>query len=281
VKMLGTVMNHPREFDRRPHALRPVITGEIEFDRVTFRYPGNSTPALEAVSFRIPENKVIGVVGRSGSGKTTITRLIQGIHSVDQGFIRFNGVDIRHIDIRHLRRSMGVVLQDSFLFRGTIAHNIAAARPGVPLDDIVAAARMAGADEFIERLPDGYHTFLEEGASNLSGGQRQRISIARALISKPKLLIFDEATSALDPESEAVVQDNLGKIAEGRTLVIVSHRLSSLTSADAILVLDRGQVLDFAHHDVLLERCPVYANLWHRQTRFSSLAAELRQALSA
>lgn len=269
IKMLGTIMNHPRELDRRPHALRPVITGDLQFDRVSFRYPGAVAPALEDVTFRVLEGQFIGIVGRSGSGKTTVTRLIQGIHSVDAGFIRFNGIDMRHIDLRHLRRSIGIVLQESFLFRGTIADNISAARPGASADEIMSAARLAGADEFIERLPEGYNTFLEEGASNLSGGQRQRLSIARALLPKPRLLIFDEATSALDPESEAIVQKSLDDIARDRTVIMISHRLSSLVDADAILVLERGRTVDFAHHEVLLERCAPYTSMWNQQSRLS------------
>jgi ATP-binding cassette subfamily B protein len=267
VRMLGTVMDHPPERDAKVRGTRPVITGDLEFDHVTFRYNRTVTAALDRVSFKIAEGQVIGVVGRSGSGKTTITRLIQGIHAPQEGLIRLNGVDIRHIELPHLRRSVGVVLQDSFLFRGTIGENIAATKPSVPLAEIVEAARLAGADEFIDRLPLSYDTMVEEGASNLSGGQRQRVAIARALLLRPRLLIFDEATSALDPDSEAIVQENLTNIARGRTMVIVSHRLSSLAQSDAILVLDRGKVIDFAPHETLLERCKVYAHLWQQQTK--------------
>jgi len=160
------------------------------------------------------------------------------------------------------------VLQDNFLFRGTIRDNIAAAKPDAGLAEIVEAARMAGADEFIDRQPRSYQTWVEEGGSNFSGGQRQRLAIARALLTRPRLLIFDEATSALDPESEAIIQANLDEIARGRTLLIVSHRLTSLAQSDAILMLDQGRMLDFAPHRVLLERCNSYARLWHQQTRF-------------
>ena len=209
---------------------------------------------------------MIGIVGRSGSGKTTITRLIQGIHTAQTGLIRLNGTDIRHIDLAHLRRSIGVVLQDNILFRGTIRENIAAGKPDASLHEVMEAARMAGADEFIDRLPMSYETFVEESATNFSGGQRQRLAIARTLLMRPKLLLFDEATSALDPESEAIVQQNLSEIARGRTMIIVSHRLSSLVKSDLILVLDRGAVVDFAPHSVLLERCDVYRLLWDQQT---------------
>ena len=267
VKMLGTVMNHPPErgLDRR--GIHPPITGEMEFSEVMFRYEGSVTPALDRISFRVEEGQVIGVVGRSGSGKTTVTRLIQGINEPQEGLIRLSGTDVRHIDLTYLRKNIGVVLQENILFRGTIRDNIAATKPDAALDDVMQAARLAGADEFIDRLPRSYETFVEESATNFSGGQRQRLAIARALLSRPRLLIFDEATSALDPDSEAIIQQNLADIARGRTMVIVSHRLSSLVSADAILVLERGLCVDFAPHDVLLERCDVYRHLWQQQTR--------------
>ena len=167
----------------------------------------------------------------------------------------------------HLRRSFGVVLQDNFLFRGTVRDNITAGRPGLILEDAVRAARLAGAEEFIERMPQGYETFIEEGSTNISGGQRQRLAIARAVICDPRILILDEATSALDPESEALVNANLLRIASGRTMVVVSHRLSSLTECDQILVLDRGEVMDMAPHLELVERCEVYRTLWQQQNR--------------
>jgi ATP-binding cassette subfamily B protein len=267
VKMLGTVMQHPPERDPTRTGLAPQITGKLEFDSVTFRYHGAAAPALDRVSFTVQPGQVIGIVGRSGSGKTTVTRLIQAVQSAQDGAIRLDGIDIRHIDLPHLRRSIGVVLQENFLFRGTIKENIAAAAPHAALGDIIEAARMAGADEFIERLPHSYDTFVEENGANFSGGQRQRVAIARSLLVRPRLLIFDEATSALDPESEAIVQDHLTEIAHGRTLLIVSHRLTSLASADAILVLERGKVLDFAPHAVLLGRCDVYQRLWQQQTK--------------
>jgi ATP-binding cassette, subfamily B, bacterial HlyB/CyaB len=281
VKMLGTVMDHPPERDTNFKGSRPAVTGEIAFDNVTFRYAGAATPALDQVSFRVEEGQMIGIVGRSGSGKTTVTRLIQGIHTPQEGLIQLNGHDLRHMDLAHLRRSVGVVLQDNFLFRGTLRENIAASKPDAPLADVMEAARMAGAQEFIDRLPMSYDTFIEEGASNLSGGQRQRISIARALLMRPRLLIFDEATSALDPESEAIVQKNLGEIARGRTMIIVSHRLSSLVTSDAILVLDQGKVIDFAPHPTLLERCSIYAHLWQQQTHHIQYRASPTELLSA
>lgn len=266
VSMLAEVMNRPPERDPAARGVRPAIRGRLEVEAVTFHYPGSVTRALDNVSFSVGEGQVIGVVGRSGSGKTTLTRLIQGIHSAPEGLIRLDGTDVRQIDLPHLRRGIGVVLQDTFLFRGTIRDNIAVAKPEAGLDEIVEVARLAGADEFIDRLPQAYDTVIEEGAANLSGGQKQRLGIARALLLRPSLLIFDEATSALDPESEGIIQRNLAAIARGRTMIIVSHRLSSLIRSDAILVLDRGRVADFAPHQTLVERCAIYANLWHQQT---------------
>jgi ABC-type multidrug transport system fused ATPase/permease subunit len=219
------------------------------------------------VSVTIPAGTMLGVVGRSGSGKSTLTRLLQGINREYSGYLKIDGVELREINLTHLRRSYGVVMQDNFLFRGTVRDNITAGRPGLTLDDVVRAARLAGAEEFIERLPAGYDTFIEEGSANLSGGQRQRLAIARAVIANPKLMILDEATSALDPESEALVNANLTRLGKGRTMVIVSHRLSSLLDCDQILVMDKGSVVDMAPHKVLLERCAIYRTLWSQQNR--------------
>jgi ATP-binding cassette subfamily B protein len=267
VRMLGTVMNAKPEGRACERLSRPPISGALRFENVTFRYPGAAMPALDRVSFSVEEGQVIGVVGRSGSGKTTLTRLIQGIHAPQDGLIRFDEADLRTIELEHLRRHVGVVLQENLLFRGTLRDNIAAARPGASLPEVLEAARLAGALEFIERLPRALETMVEEGASNFSGGQRQRIAIARALLTRPPLLILDEATSALDPDSEAIIQANLADIARGRSMIVVSHRLSSLVRADAILVLERGRVADFAPHDVLLSRCDVYRHLWYQQTQ--------------
>ena len=209
----------------------------------------------------------MGVVGRSGSGKTTLTRLLLGLHEASEGVVRIDGIDIREFDTRHLRRSVGVVLQDGFMFRGTVRENIAMAQPEATLETVIEAARTAGADEFIERLSQGYDTPLEEGGTNLSGGQRQRLAIARALLPQPPVLVLDEAASALDPESEGIFLDNLGRIARGRTVIIVSHRLSTLVGADAIMVLDRGRIVDAGRHTELLPRCAIYSRLWQQQTR--------------
>jgi ATP-binding cassette subfamily B protein len=263
----GSVLNRPLEIDAASGGLRPRFAGAISFEDVTFTYGGTKIPALDRVSFAVPAGSILGIVGKSGSGKSTIARLLQGINRDYSGFLKIDGADLREINLRHLRQSLGVVLQDNFLFRGSIRDNIIAGRPGLTLADAVDAARLAGAEEFIERMPNGYETYIEEGSPNLSGGQKQRLAIARALIHDPRILILDEATSSLDPESEAVVSANLLRIASGRTMVIISHRLSSLTECDQILVLEQGKVFDLAPHNVLLERCSMYRQLWAQQHR--------------
>jgi ABC-type bacteriocin/lantibiotic exporter with double-glycine peptidase domain len=261
------VLNNPPEVRGIDRGLRPVFAGAIEFDGVSFTYNGSQRPALDDVNFSVPPGTMLGLVGRSGSGKSTITRLLQGISRDYSGFLKIDGVELRSINLRHLRRNFGVVLQENFLFRGSIRDNIIGGRPGLTMEDVVRAARLAGAEEFIERMPAGYDTFIQEGSPNLSGGQRQRIAIARALIVDPRLMILDEATSALDPESEALVNANLKRIGTGRTMVIVSHRLASLVDCTAIIVMDRGTVLDVGTHSELVERCPVYRMLWLQQNR--------------
>ena len=267
IAQVALVLNNPTETAGMQGGTRTRLTGAVKFDDLTFTYPGANVPALDHVSFEVPAGTMLGVVGRSGSGKSTLVRLLQGINREYSGFLKLDGIELREINLTHLRRSFGVVLQDNFLFRGSVRDNITAGRPGLTLDDVVRAARLAGAEEFIERLPASYGTAIEEGSANLSGGQRQRLAIARAVIADPKLMILDEATSALDPESEALVNANLVRLAKGRTMVIVSHRLSSLVDCDQILVLDKGRVLDMAPHPVLLERCSVYRKLWEQQNR--------------
>ena len=266
VRMMGEVMNRAPEGRADAGGLRPTLVGDISFDAVTFRYPGATTTALDKATFNIPAGSVIGIVGRSGSGKTTLTKLIQGLYPLQEGLIRFDGVDAREFDLSHLRRQIGVVLQENFLFRGTIRDNLCMSKPDASFEEIVAAAQTAGADEFIERMPQGYDTLLEENAANLSGGQKQRLSIARSLISNPRILILDEAASALDPESETIFINNLSRIAVGRTVVMISHRLSTLVNAHTILVMQNGKLVDSGPHKELLIRSETYSNLWNQQT---------------
>ena len=265
VRMLGEIMNRPTEGGGKG-GLRPPLRSAIALEGVSFSYPGAPAPALNTISVTIPAGSMIGVVGRSGSGKTTFLRLLQGMHMPSGGHIRYDGIDIREIDLAHLRRQLGVVLQESFIFRGSVRENIAVTMPGVTFAKVVEAAKLAGADEFIQRLPYGYDTPLEENASNLSGGQRQRLAIARALLTEPPVLVLDEATSALDPESEAIVQANMAGIAHGRTVIAVSHRLSTLVNAHTILVFDGGRIVASGPHARLLADCPLYRHLWDQQS---------------
>jgi ATP-binding cassette, subfamily B, bacterial HlyB/CyaB len=265
VGIVAGLVNQPPEEGRSGHGVRTRLEGNVEFAKIVFKYKGSLRPALNRVSFEVPVGGTLGVMGKSGSGKTTVTRLLQRLHSDYEGLIKIDGVDVREYDVDHLRRSIGVVLQENFLFSGTVRENITAAKPDATYDDMVRAARLAGAEEFIDKFPRGYETYINEGAPNLSGGQRQRLAIARALITEPAILILDEATSALDAESEAIVNANIARIAHGRTVIIIAHRLSSLMKCDAILVLDQGEVHDIGRHDELLERNEIYSSLWHQQ----------------
>ncbi len=247
--------------------LAPTIRGEIEFEDVSFHYPGAPHPALTDISFTISPGQTVGIVGRSGSGKTTITRLLQGLYQPQAGLVKIDGQDLKELDLAHLRSQIGVVLQENFLFRASVRENIAMTKPTASLDEVIQAAQLAGAHDFIQRLPLGYSTMLEEGAANLSGGQRQRLAMARALIHDPKVLVFDEATSSLDPESEAIIQQHLAGIARGRTIIIITHRLSFVARADAIMVVDQGHLIQTGRHDALLRSCLPYHQLWSQQAR--------------
>jgi ATP-binding cassette subfamily B protein len=268
VQQVASVLNTPAEDTREQTGMRPIIRGHFEFKNVSFRYSSAAPFALDGVNFNIPAGTMLGVMGRSGSGKTTVARLLQRLSSNYDGQIKLDGVDIRELNLSHMRSNLGVVLQENFLFSGTVRENIGISRQDATLEDIIRAAQLAGAEEFIERMPRGYETFLQEGASNLSGGQRQRLAIARALLSDPRVLILDEATSALDAESEAIVNANLRRIAHGRTVISISHKLSMLVDADAILVLERGKVYDIGTHEELLKRCDIYKLLWYQQNRY-------------
>ncbi|HEV2362719.1 MAG TPA: peptidase domain-containing ABC transporter [Caulobacteraceae bacterium] len=277
---VASVVNQPAEETRGDHGLRLPIHGEVQFDKVSFRYFPDSPLALDDCSFEIRRGTIFGIMGRSGSGKTTITRLLQGLNRKYQGAIKLDGMDLKEIDLHHLRTSVGVVPQENFLFTGTVRENIGMAKPGASFAEIVRAAQLAGAEEFVEKLPRGYETWLEEGATNLSGGQRQRLAIARALLIDPPVLVLDEATSALDAESEAIINANLMRMAEGRTIIIVSHRLSMLVPSDAILVMEAGRAYDIGRHEELLHRCDIYKHLWHQQNRHLEVKPNVRPLLA-
>jgi ATP-binding cassette subfamily B protein len=249
-----------------PRPPLPNLQGNIRFENVTFRYdPESDRNTLENLSFEVKPGQTVAIVGRSGSGKTTISKLILGLYQTIEGKISIDGYDINSIALQSLRRQVGVVDQDTFLFGGTIRENIALAHPGANLEDIRQAARLAGAEQFIETLPMKYETKIGEGGGMLSGGQRQRLAIARALLGNPRLLIFDEATSSLDTESERIIQNNLNTILKNRTTIIIAHRLSTVRNADLILVLDRGVLIESGDHDSLVAKRGQYFYLTQQQ----------------
>lgn len=266
VERLGDILNTPTEPGLSPgRSTLPTIKGAVSFHRVTFRYAPGLPEALRNVTVEAEPGQVIGIVGRSGSGKSTLARLIQRLYVPDSGEIRIDGIDLAQVDPTALRRQIGVVLQENVLFNRSVRDNIALADPGLPLEPIIHAARMAGAHEFILALPQGYDTVIAEHGSNLSGGQRQRIAIARALVTNPRILIFDEATSALDYESERIIQDNMRLICHGRTVFIIAHRLSAVRHADRILVLEHGEIVEQGKHDELIRLSGHYAALCRYQ----------------
>ncbi len=262
LERLGDVLNAPRERGHDPGRSSPGgVRGDIRFEHVSFRYQPERPPVLCDVSLEIPAGEVVGIVGRSGSGKSTLTRLVQRLYVPDAGRVLMDGIDLAMVDPAWLRRQVGVVLQDSFLFNASVRDNIALADPGASLERVIEVAQMAGAHDFILTLPEGYDSAVGEQAGLLSGGQRQRIAIARALLADPRILIFDEATSALDYESEHVLQRNMGRISQGRTVLVIAHRLSTVRNADRIVVMDAGRVVEQGSHQALLQSGGIYAHL--------------------
>ena len=260
---LGDVLNARTEVPPSHTAQLPPVKGRITLDEVSFRYRPEASPALQGLSLDIRPGEVIGIVGRSGCGKSTLTRLVQRLHTPEQGRVLIDGIDIALVDAAQLRRQIGVVLQDNWLFHRSVRENIAIADPAAPIEQVVHAAQLAGAHDFIAKLPEGYDTLVGEQGASLSGGQRQRIAIARALFTQPRILILDEATSALDYESEAVIQRNMAAICHGRTVLLITHRLSALRQAHRIAVMDAGRLVDIGTHTQLLARPQgLYAHLW-------------------
>ena len=243
----------------------PSLRGDIALEKLAFSYTEEGGKVLENINIRIPAGMKVGIVGRSGSGKSTLTKLIQRLYLPDSGRNLIDGVDIAQVEPAWLRRQIGVVLQDSKLFSGSVEENIRIACPNATHEEVVNAARLAGADEFVSQFPHGYETFVGERGSLLSGGQRQRIAIARALLSNPRILIFDEATSALDYESENIIMNNIEPIAEGRTMLMIAHRLSTVRDCDAIIVIDKGRIIEAGSHDELMKHNGVYAKLHQAQ----------------
>ena len=263
---LGDILNTRTEVPPTSAVQLPAIKGRVQFDNVSFRDRPEAQPALSGVSLDITPGQVIGIVGRSGSGKSTLTKLVQRLYTPEQGRVLVDGVDISLIDAAQLRRQIGVVLQDNWLFNRSVRENIAIADPAAPLEAVIHAATLAGAHEFVSELPEGYDTIVGEQGASLSGGQRQRIAIARALFTQPRILIFDEATSALDYESEAVIQRNMQAICKGRTVIVIAHRLSAVRHAQRIVVMDKGRIVESGPHEALLQSGGVYAQLWAMQS---------------
>ena len=267
VARLGDILNTPAEPTFSPgRAALPAIRGDIVFEHVTFRYRIDGPEVLHDVSFSVPAGQVVGIVGPSGSGKSTLAKLVQRLYVPESGRVLVDGTDLAMVDSAWLRRQVGVVLQEDILFNRSIRDNIALAEPGTPIDRVIAAATLAGAHDFILELPEGYDTIVGERGSTLSGGQRQRIAIARAILGEPRVLIFDEATSALDYESERNVQRNMAQMSTGRTVIIVAHRLSTVRSADRILTLDHGRIVEDGTHDDLVRKGGRYAMLHRLQS---------------
>jgi subfamily B ATP-binding cassette protein HlyB/CyaB len=266
VARLGDILNTPAEPTYNPgRAALPAIRGNVALDHVTFRYRIDGPEVLHDISLSVPPGQVVGIVGPSGSGKSTLAKLVQRLYVPESGRVLIDGTDLAMVDPTWLRRQMGVVLQENVLFNRSVRDNIALADPGMPMDRVVAAATLAGAHEFILELPEGYDTIVGERGSSLSGGQRQRIAIARALVVDPRILIFDEATSALDYESERIIQQNMTRIAAGRTVFIIAHRLSTLRMADRIITIERGRLAEDGTHDELIKSGGRYASLYRLQ----------------
>ncbi|MCC8977396.1 type I secretion system permease/ATPase [Bradyrhizobium sp. 10BB] len=270
IARLGDILNTQREPAQLGAASLPSIKGEIRLEHVTFRYLAGGPPVLTDVSLNVAPGQVIGIVGPSGSGKSTLAKLVQRLYTPESGRVLIDGADLAMIDTSWLRQQIGVVLQDNVLFNRSVRENIALADPGAPIEQIIRVATLSGAHDFILELPHGYDTMIGERGASLSGGQRQRIAIARALMANPRILIFDEATSALDYESERIIQENMRRIAAGRTVLVIAHRLSTVRGADCLITLDRGRKVEEGTHEELLRRSGRYAQLYRLQSGISN-----------
>jgi subfamily B ATP-binding cassette protein HlyB/CyaB len=263
---IGDILKVPPEPAKGKECVRlEKLKGNIVFDNIIFRYRADGREILNKVNIKITAGMKVGVVGRSGSGKSTLAKLLQRLYIPESGRIAIDGNDISQLDPLWFRRQIGVVLQENYLFNGSVRQNIVFARTGASIKEVIQAARIAGAHEFILELPEGYDTMVGERGTSLSGGQQQRIAIARAILTNPSIIIFDEATSALDYESERIIMDNFAQIAAERTILMIAHRLSTVRRFDLIIVLDDGKVIEQGKHDELMERKGLYYNLYMQQ----------------
>ena len=263
---LGDIMDEASEPAFNPNRTTlPSLSGDIVFDHVNFRYHADGRNILTDLSLHIPAGAHVGIVGRSGSGKSTLTKLVQWLYVPDAGRVLIDGVDLAQVETAWLRRQIGIVLQENFLFAGTIRENIAIAMPRIEEEAVERAAKLAGVDDFVRDLPQGYDTFVGERGSLLSGGQRQRVAMARALLLDPRILIFDEATSALDTESEQHILAHMKEIADGSTTITIAHRLSTVRDCDLLFFLDHGRVVEVGTHEELLRKNGAYAKLYAAQ----------------
>jgi ABC-type multidrug transport system fused ATPase/permease subunit len=278
VERVRGILDTDTIIEEKPDAIEPgVLTGAIEFQNVAFGYDPE-VPVLRDVSFKIESGQFIGVVGPTGAGKSTIVSLIPRFYDPLSGAIRVDGKDIRDLKLKDLRDQIGYVLQDTVLFRGTVAENIAFGRPDATMDEIIAAAKLANADEFIAKMPNGYNTMVGERGVTLSGGQRQRIGIARVMIRNSPILLLDEPTAALDTESEHLVIDALQRLMKGKTVITIAHRLSTIRDADRIFVISGGVVAEDGTHDELLTLGGIYSGLYHAQFKDESGKANGHEA---
>lgn len=278
IERLGDILNEKTEIQAGPgRGVLPPIKGDVRFEGITFRYRSDGPEILKNVSLDIKAGEVVGIVGPSGSGKSTLTKLIQRLYVPESGRVLVDGTDLSMVDPAWLRRQIGVVLQENYLFNRTVRGNIALADPAMPMDKVIEAAKLAGAHDFIVELPEAYDTIIEERGASLSGGQRQRIAIARALATNPRILIFDEATSALDYESEMIIQENMRHIAEERTVFIIAHRLSTVRDCNRIVTIEAGEIVEQGTHDDLLKTDGRYATLWNMQMKVRDGTVEKSQ----
>jgi ATP-binding cassette subfamily B protein len=266
-KRIFDILDAQVEVTDKPGAQNlPPIRGQVEFQDVTFRYFGDAgEPALSRVSFTVQPGQTIALLGATGSGKSSIINLIPRFYDANEGRVLIDGHDVREVCLDSLRRQIGIVLQDTTLFSGTIRDNIAFGRPNASLDEVIAAAKAAQAHEFIMSFPQGYDTPVGERGTTLSGGQKQRVAIARALLMDPRILILDDSTSSVDAVTEYEMQQTLGALMQGRTSFVIAQRISTVRNADEIAVLDKGQLVAWGRHADLMENSPIYAEIYHSQ----------------